>query len=111
MAGRWLPAIAHDSLFAASTTVCASSSKRFSLSREVGPEIPTKEVGRVAAAGLDSFAREPMQVPHSFRGQPGFVLSPHIGGVTSAAYVNMGVAAANNTLAVLHRLAEQHTSV
>ncbi|MFJ4293023.1 NAD(P)-dependent oxidoreductase [Cupriavidus sp. NPDC089707] len=62
--------------------------------------------GHVAAAGLDSFAREPMQVPHSFQGQPGFVLSPHIGGVTSAAYVNMGVAAANNILAVLDKLAE-----
>ncbi|TDF65389.1 NAD(P)-dependent oxidoreductase [Cupriavidus sp. L7L] len=62
--------------------------------------------GHVAAAGLDSFAREPMQVPHAFQGEPGFVLSPHIGGVTSAAYVNMGVAAANNTLAVLRRLAE-----
>jgi D-3-phosphoglycerate dehydrogenase len=29
------------------------------------------------------------------------VLSPHIGGVTSDAYVNMGVAAARNALEVL----------
>jgi len=57
--------------------------------------------GQVSAAGLDSFALEPMTAPHIFHGEPGFVLSPHIGGVTSDAYVNMGVAAARNTLAVL----------
>ena len=59
--------------------------------------------GQVRMAGLDSFAVEPMTVPHIFHGHPGFVLSPHIGGVTSDAYVNMGVAAAQNTLAVLAR--------
>jgi len=59
--------------------------------------------GRVAMAGLDSFAVEPMAVPHIFQKEPGFVLSPHIGGVTSDAYVSMGIAAANNTLAVLAR--------
>ncbi len=57
--------------------------------------------GQVAMAGLDSFGVEPMTVPHIFHDQPGFILSPHIGGVTSDAYVNMGVAAAKNTLAVL----------
>ncbi len=57
--------------------------------------------GQVRMAGLDSFAVEPMTVPHIFHGQPGFILSPHIGGVTSDAYVNMGVAAVQNTLAVL----------
>jgi D-3-phosphoglycerate dehydrogenase len=57
--------------------------------------------GQVRMAGLDSFAVEPMTVPHIFHGQPGFVLSPHIGGVTSDAYVNMGMAAVQNTLAVL----------
>jgi len=31
------------------------------------------------------------------------VLSPHIGGVTSGAYVNMGVGAAKNLLQVLER--------
>ena len=59
--------------------------------------------GQVTMAGLDSFAIEPMAVPHSFQKEPRFILSPHIGGVTSDAYVNMGVAAANNTLAVLAR--------
>jgi D-3-phosphoglycerate dehydrogenase / 2-oxoglutarate reductase len=55
----------------------------------------------VAAAGLDSFVVEPMTAPHPFHGEPSIVLSPHIGGVTSDAYVNMGVGAANNVLAVL----------
>jgi D-3-phosphoglycerate dehydrogenase / 2-oxoglutarate reductase len=57
--------------------------------------------GRVAAAGLDSFAVEPMAAPHPFHGVPNLVLSPHIGGVTSDAYVNMGVGAARNVLDVL----------
>jgi D-3-phosphoglycerate dehydrogenase len=57
--------------------------------------------GQVACAGLDSFAVEPMTAPHPFHREPGLVLSPHIGGVTGDAYVNMGVGAANNVLAVL----------
>jgi D-3-phosphoglycerate dehydrogenase len=59
--------------------------------------------GQVGMAALDSFAAEPMTAPHIFYNQPGFILSPHIGGVTSDAYVNMGVAAAHNTLAVLQQ--------
>lgn len=59
--------------------------------------------GQVSMAALDSFAAEPMTAPHIFHNQPGFILSPHIGGVTSDAYVNMGVAAARNTLAVLQQ--------
>jgi D-3-phosphoglycerate dehydrogenase len=58
--------------------------------------------GQVASAGLDSFAIEPMTAPHPFHGEPHLVLSPHIGGVTSDAYVKMGVAAAHNALAVLN---------
>jgi len=57
--------------------------------------------GQVAAAGLDSFAVEPMTAPHPFHGEANIILSPHIGGVTSDAYVNMGVGAARNVLAVL----------
>ncbi|MDE2395310.1 MAG: hydroxyacid dehydrogenase, partial [Burkholderiales bacterium] len=56
--------------------------------------------GQVRAAGLDSFAVEPMTAGHCFQGQPGFILSPHIGGVTSDAYVNMGVAAVRNARSV-----------
>ncbi|WP_017760091.1 hydroxyacid dehydrogenase [Pseudacidovorax intermedius] len=59
--------------------------------------------GQVASAGLDSFAVEPMTAGHPFQGQERIVLSPHIGGVTSDAYVNMGVGAARNALAVLER--------
>lgn len=60
-------------------------------------------IGQVASAGLDSFALEPMTVPHPFQGEPRLTLSPHVGGVTADAYVKMGVAAAKNALAVLHR--------
>lgn len=59
--------------------------------------------GQVMAAGLDSFVVEPMAPGHPFLGEKNFILSPHIGGVTSDAYVNMGVAAAANVLAVLAR--------
>lgn len=58
--------------------------------------------GQVASAGLDSFAVEPMAAAHAFRGEPRILLSPHIGGVTSDAYVKMGVGAVRNALAVLH---------
>ena len=57
--------------------------------------------GQVASAGLDSFAVEPMTASHPFHGEKRIVLSPHIGGVTSDAYVKMGVAAAQNALNVL----------
>ena len=57
--------------------------------------------GQVRAAGLDSFGVEPMTAGHPFQKQDGIILSPHIGGVTADAYVNMGVAAARNVLVVL----------
>lgn len=57
--------------------------------------------GQVMSAGLDSFAVEPMASGHPFQNTRGFVLSPHIGGVTSDAYVNMGVAAVQNAFSVL----------
>ena len=59
--------------------------------------------GQVAMAGLDSFAVEPMAPGHPFQGEKNIVLSPHIGGVTGDAYVNMGVGAAKNLLQVLAR--------
>ena len=58
--------------------------------------------GQVLAAGLDSFQVEPMTAPHIFHGVENIVLAPHIGGVTSDAYVKMGVAAAKNALAVVN---------
>ncbi len=58
--------------------------------------------GHVGSAGLDSFGIEPMTAPHPFHGEARIILSPHVGGVTADAYVKMGVAAAQNALAVLN---------
>lgn len=66
-----------------------------------GALLQAVRAGQVRAAGLDSFAQEPMQPGHPFQGEPGFILGPHIGGVTSEAYVKMGMAAARNALGVL----------
>lgn len=68
-----------------------------------GALLAAVQSGHVRMAGLDSFAVEPMTAGHPFHGQPGLILSPHIGGVTSDAYVNMGLGAARNALAVLNR--------
>jgi len=57
--------------------------------------------GKLRAAGLDAFATEPLVGEHAFRAVPNVVLSPHIGGVSEDAYVNMGTAAARNALEVL----------
>ncbi len=57
--------------------------------------------GKLRAAGLDAFAVEPLVGEHHFKAVPNVVLSPHIGGVSEDAYVNMGTAAARNVLAVL----------
>lgn len=61
--------------------------------------------GTLRAAGLDSFQVEPFSAGHPFTAIPNVILSPHIGGVTSDAYVGMGVAAARNVLAVLEQTA------
>ncbi|CAG9253832.1 MULTISPECIES: NAD(P)-dependent oxidoreductase [Paraburkholderia] len=57
--------------------------------------------GQLRSAGLDSFDVEPMTNPHPFQQIPNAILSPHIGGVSDAAYVNMGRGAAANVLAVV----------
>ncbi|AJY15765.1 3-phosphoglycerate dehydrogenase [Burkholderia multivorans] len=61
--------------------------------------------GHLRAAGLDSFDVEPMTSPHPFQQIPNVILSPHVGGVSDAAYVNMGKGAAANVLAVLNERA------
>ena len=66
--------------------------------------------GQVHSAGLDSFAVEPMVANHPFQNQPGFILSPHIGGVTGDAYVNMGLGAARNVLAVIGQTTSEAVS-
>ena len=57
--------------------------------------------GKLRAVGLDTFATEPFSLSHPFSGIPNVILTPHIGGVTSDAYVSMGTAAARNILETL----------
>jgi D-3-phosphoglycerate dehydrogenase / 2-oxoglutarate reductase len=57
--------------------------------------------GQVRAAGLDSFAVEPMTAGHPFVAEPGIILSPHIGGVSSDAFVKMGLGAVRNARSVI----------
>jgi D-3-phosphoglycerate dehydrogenase / 2-oxoglutarate reductase len=58
--------------------------------------------GKLHAAGLDSFEKEPLTAPHLFQDIQNAILSPHIGGVTTEAYIGMGTGAANNVLTVLN---------
>ena len=69
--------------------------------------IDALRTGRLRAAGLDSFTTEPPPADLPLRGVPGIIMTPHIGGVTSDAYRNMGTAAANNILAVLNETTEE----
>lgn len=57
--------------------------------------------GKLRAAGLDSFDNEPPPADHLLRNAPNLVMSPHIGGVTGDAYMNMGIAAAKNIIDAL----------
>jgi len=57
--------------------------------------------GKLHAAGLDSFEKEPFATPHLLQNVSNVILSPHIGGVSDNAYVAMGTGAASNVLAVL----------
>ena len=63
--------------------------------------------GHLRAAGIDSFAQEPPPPELPLRGVRGIIMTPHVGGVTSDAYRNMGTAAANNVLAVLNETTEE----
>ncbi len=56
--------------------------------------------GRLAAAGLDVFAREP-RVPRALRSLPNVVLTPHVASATSATRRRMAILAARNLAAVL----------
>lgn len=59
--------------------------------------------GKLRAAGLDAFNAEPLVGEHPYRTVANVILSPHIGGVSEDAYVNMGLAAAHNVLEVLRK--------
>ena len=57
--------------------------------------------GKLRAAGLDAFTPEPLVGEHAWRKVPNTILTPHVGGVSEDAYINMGVGAAKNVLAEL----------
>lgn len=57
--------------------------------------------GKLRAAGLDSFTPEPLVGEHAWRNVLNTILTPHVGGVSEDAYVNMGVGAAKNLISVL----------
>lgn len=54
--------------------------------------------GRIAGAGLDTFAQEPPPADHPFFSSDHVVLTPHIGGVTAAANARVGVEAAQGVV-------------
>jgi D-3-phosphoglycerate dehydrogenase len=60
--------------------------------------------GKLRGAGLDAFTPEPLVGEHHYRDVPNTILSPHVGGVSEDAYVNMGTAAARNVLDVLGKV-------
>jgi D-3-phosphoglycerate dehydrogenase len=66
-----------------------------------GALLEALQAGKLRAAGLDTFEGEPLTPSHIFSGISNVILTPHIGGVTSDAYMSMGTAAARNVLAVL----------
>lgn len=57
--------------------------------------------GRIAGAGLDSFAQEPPPADHPFWAEPRLVMTPHIGGVTTAANTRVGIEAAQGIIDLL----------
>ena len=57
--------------------------------------------GKIHAVGLDSFQNEPIHGLHIFSDVQRAILTPHIGGVSSDAYVAMGVGAVQNVLVEL----------
>lgn len=57
--------------------------------------------GQIFGAGLDTFAQEPPAADHPFWSEARLVLSPHIGGVTSAANKRVGVEAAQGIVEIL----------
>lgn len=57
--------------------------------------------GKIKCAGIDSFKQEPPAQDHPFFGHDQIILTPHIGGVSADAYINMGCGAAQNIVNVL----------
>lgn len=57
--------------------------------------------GKLAGAGLDSFAVEPPAADHQFWDEPRIVVTPHIGGVTAEANARVGVDAVSGIISYL----------
>jgi D-3-phosphoglycerate dehydrogenase len=57
--------------------------------------------GKLRGAGLDAFTPEPLVDNHQYKDVANTVLTPHVGGVSEDAYVNMGIASALNVLDVV----------
>lgn len=57
--------------------------------------------GRLFGAGLDTFVQEPTPAEHRFWAEQRLVLSPHVGGVTEAANIRVGVEAAQGIVDIL----------
>lgn len=56
---------------------------------------------RIAGAGLDAFAQEPLPPGHPFTQLDNLVCTPHVGGATQESLVKLSVCAADNILRVL----------
>jgi D-3-phosphoglycerate dehydrogenase len=60
--------------------------------------IEALDAGKIAGAGLDTFAKEPPAADHPFFASDRVVLTPHVGGVTTAANARVGVEAAQGVI-------------
>lgn len=60
------------------------------------------QTGAIAAAGLDTFAEEPLPADHPFRTLDNVVMTPHIGGSTQEALDAVARSAAQQCLNYLH---------
>ncbi len=57
--------------------------------------------GHIAAAGIDTFAAEPIAADHPFRALSQVVMTPHLGGSTRDSLDSVAISAVRNVLAVL----------
>ena len=64
--------------------------------------------GRLFAAGIDVFGREPVAPDNPLLGQPNVVLAPHIGSATLATRTRMAQLAVDNAIAALQGKAMPH---
>jgi len=63
------------------------------------------EKGKLAAAALDVFEKEPLPKGHIYLNTPELILTPHIGGQTKEARENIG----RTVLGIVKQLSQQNT--